>query len=63
MRISKLEIIENPKIKNIVLDFKVDDNIQDTIILAGNNGCGKTAILEDIFMQFHKLLTLEIMKK
>jgi len=49
VRISKLEIIENPKIKNIVLDFKVDDNIQDTIILAGNNGCGKTAILEDIF--------------
>ncbi len=49
MRIKKVELIDNPKIKNIKLDFTIDNIIQDTIILAGNNGCGKTTILEDIF--------------
>ena len=49
MRIKKVELIDNPKIKNIKLDFTIDNAIQDTIILAGNNGCGKTSILEDIF--------------
>ncbi len=46
MKIKSLELLENKKIKNIKLDFTINDIIQDTIIFAGNNGCGKTTILE-----------------
>lgn len=50
MRIKSLELVNDPKIKNLKLDFTIDNNIQDTIILAGNNGCGKTTILENIYL-------------
>ena len=50
MRIKTLELINNPKIKNLKLDFTVNNEIQDTIIFAGNNGCGKTTILDEIYL-------------
>ena len=50
MRIKSLELIDNPKIKNLKLDFTIENDIQDTIIFAGNNGCGKTTILEEIYL-------------
>ena len=46
MRIKSLELVNDPKIKNLKLDFTV---VQDTIIFAGNNGCGKTTILDNIY--------------
>lgn len=48
MKIKKLKIIDNEKIGNIELDFTKNGNIQDTIIFAGNNGSGKTTILEEM---------------
>lgn len=48
MKIKKLKITNNKKIGNIELDFMKNGKIQDTIILAGNNGSGKTTILEEI---------------
>lgn len=48
MKIKKLKITNNRKIGNIELDFTKNGKIQDTIILAGNNGSGKTTILEEI---------------
>lgn len=48
MKIKKLKITNNKKIGNIELDFTKNGKIQDTIILAGNNGSGKTTILEEI---------------
>lgn len=50
MRIKSLELVNDPKVKNLKLDFTVDSNVQDTIILAGNNGCGKTTILDNIYL-------------
>lgn len=49
MRIKSLELVNDPKIKNLKLDFTVDNAVQDTIIFAGNNGCGKTTILDNIY--------------
>lgn len=49
MRIKSLELVNDPKIKNLKLDFTVDNVVQDTIIFAGNNGCGKTTILDNIY--------------
>ena len=50
MRIKSLELVNDPKVKNLKLDFTINNSIQDTIILAGNNGCGKTTILDNIYM-------------
>lgn len=49
MRIKSLDLVNDPKIKNLKLDFTVDNAVQDTIIFAGNNGCGKTTILDNIY--------------
>lgn len=49
MRIKSLELVNDPKIKNLKLDFTVDNVVQDTIIFAGNNGCGKTTLLDNIY--------------
>lgn len=49
MRIKSLELVNDPKIKNLKLDFTVDNVVQDTIIFAGINGCGKTTILDNIY--------------
>ena len=50
MKIKSLEIIDNEKLGNLKLDFTKNGVAQDTIILAGNNGCGKTTILEEIML-------------
>lgn len=49
MRLKSLRIINNPKLNDLYLDFTINGKVQDTIILAGNNGCGKTTILDAIF--------------
>lgn len=50
MKIKKIETFDFEKLGNIKLDFTEDGRIKDTIIFAGNNGCGKTTILELIKM-------------
>lgn len=50
MKIKKIKIRDNEKIGNLELDFTKNGVIQDTIIFAGNNGCGKTTILEEIML-------------
>ncbi len=49
MRLKLLRIINNPKLNDLYLDFTVNGKVQDTIIFAGDNGCGKTTILDEIF--------------
>lgn len=49
MRLKSLRIINNPKLNDLYLDFTVNGKVQDTIIFAGDNGCGKTTILDEIF--------------
>ena len=47
MRIYNIEIKNNPILGNLKLDFTdTKGNIVDTVIFAGENGCGKTTILE-----------------
>ena len=56
-RIRKIEFINHPILNNLKLDFCDNDgNPLDTIILAGENGTGKTTILSEI----HKISTWEI---
>lgn len=50
MKIKKIEISNFKKLGNLKLDFTENNIIKDTIIFAGNNGCGKTTILELIEM-------------
>ena len=50
MKIRRIELTNHPYLKNLALDFRNEENkIADTIILAGENGTGKTSILEIIY--------------
>ena len=62
MKIKKIEIFNLKKLGNLKLDFTENNIIKDTIIFAGNNGCGKTTILELIEMiaNINKLNYLDI---
>lgn len=56
MRIYSVEIINNPVLGNINLDFTdAEGNIIDTIIFAGENGCGKTTLLECLSLHNNNL--------
>ena len=48
MKVKEIEFINNQKIGNLKIDFSTNGTINDTIILAGNNGCGKTTILDSL---------------
>ncbi len=58
MRLKSLKIVNNPKLGNLYLDFTVNGKVQDTIIFAGDNGSGKTTILDYIF-KFTKIKYLK----
>lgn len=64
MKIKKIRLENHPVLKNLELDF-TDENGSpiDTIILAGENGTGKTSILEIIYeltsLNFHSTITNE----
>ncbi len=50
MRVVGVELRDHPGLGNLVLDFRNADGIAPKmVVLAGENGCGKTAILEAIF--------------
>lgn len=63
MRIKSLEIVNDSKIKNLKFNFTIDNNIQDTIIFAGNNGCGKTTILDNIYLLLNHIKKLNMLKE
>ena len=49
MKIKRLKYKDHPILGNLELDFTTDgDRPYDSVILAGNNGCGKTTILDTI---------------
>ncbi len=55
MKFRKITFHNHPILGNLHLDFTdANGNTADTIILAGENGCGKTSILDAIFNFFNK---------
>ena len=46
MKIQRLQIKSNPILGDMDFDFTINGKIIDTIIFAGENGCGKSTILE-----------------
>lgn len=57
MRIKKIKLIDNSFFGNAEFDFTdASGQLMDTIILAGENGCGKTQLLNIIY-DFSRLPT------
>lgn len=58
MKIEKISLKEHPVLKNLNVDF-CDENgkVQDLIVIAGVNGCGKTNLLEAIYDYFVKTIS------
>ena len=48
MKIKNVKIGKNKVLKNIDISFEKDNQILDTIVIAGSNGSGKTTLLESI---------------
>ena len=48
MRIKSLKLKDHPVLGDLELDFTAGDRVADNIIIAGENGCGKTALLNVI---------------
>ena len=49
MKILSIEFEKHPILGNLKLDFTdKNGNPVDTVLLAGENGCGKTTILEEL---------------
>lgn len=50
MKIRKIEFVNHPILGSIIFDFTdKDDKTVDTIIIAGENGVGKTVLLDTLF--------------
>ena len=48
IKIKKIEFNNHKIFGNKVFDFTINDNIANTIVIIGNNGCGKTNLLKEI---------------
>lgn len=62
IKIKKIEFNNHKIFGNKVFDFTINDNIANTIVIIGNNGCGKTNLLKEINKlngQFYHLLPLK----
>lgn len=49
MKIKSIEIEKNKALKNININFEKENEILNTIVIAGSNGSGKTTLLECIY--------------
>ncbi len=50
MRLSQIELRNHPILKNLKIDFnKPDGTIYSNIVFVGENGCGKTTLLNELF--------------
>lgn len=57
MKIKEIDLIKHPFFGDIEFDFTDEEgNIVDTVIIVGENGCGKTQLLNIIY-EFSKLST------
>ncbi len=62
MKIRKIEFVNHPIFKDLKLDFTDSNgNTLDTIIIAGENGVGKTVLLESIY-EFTNLVLSDILR-
>jgi ABC-type cobalamin/Fe3+-siderophores transport system ATPase subunit len=52
MKIKSIEFKNHKVLKDLKLDFDTSGHINDISLLIGENGCGKTIILEEIFKIF-----------
>ena len=48
VRIKSLKLKDHPVLGDLELDFTIGDRVADNIIIAGENGCGKTTLLNVI---------------
>jgi predicted ATP-dependent endonuclease of OLD family len=55
VRIKSLKLTDHPVLGDLELDFTIGDRVADNIIIAGENGCGKTALLNVINGFFRSL--------
>lgn len=52
MKIKSIEIENNKALKNIKINFEKENEILNTVVIAGSNGSGKTTLLESIWRYF-----------
>lgn len=60
MKIKSIEIENNKALKNIKINFEKENEILNTIVIAGSNGSGKTTILESIWDYFKNEIGIKI---
>ena len=49
-KIRKIQFIDHPILKDVELDFVGTDGKEvDTVIFAGENGCGKSTIINELY--------------
>ena len=64
MKIRNLYITEYKGLRDITLNFENNNNVLDLVVLAGENGSGKTRVLESIYYYFEmlrsKVVSLEL---
>ena len=49
MKLPKVEFKNHPILKNLKLNFTDKEKVYSNIIFVGENGCGKTTILNELF--------------
>jgi len=49
MKIVSIEFKNHKVLGDFIFDFRIDDSVRDFSLLVGENGCGKTILLEEIF--------------
>jgi len=57
MKIKALKFSNHPVLKNLDFNFEVNGVIQDITLLVGENGCGKTILLDEIYKIFNGGIT------
>lgn len=49
MKIKSIKFTNHPVLKNLDFNFEVDGAVKDITLLVGENGCGKTILLEELY--------------